>query len=239
LDSPGLGQVASSVPPSSSPFFDVERYRSEPTRLVAVRAVSSTTLVLGSTQSSGVVSDAAAQRAGVTVQRRRGGGGAVLLRPGDHLWLDAWIPRADPLWAHDVSAAADWAGSWWSAALSGLGWAGLTVHRGRAEAGELGSLVCFAGRGPGEVFVGGRKIVGLSQWRAREGALFSSCAYTYWEPDLLAGLLVAGGGTWGTGERLDRSSLESVAVGVLEVDGGPPHLGPLRDALLGSFPDLG
>jgi lipoate-protein ligase A len=30
-------------------------------------------------------------------------------------------------------------------------------------------VVCFAGRGPGEVFVDGKKAVGLAQWRVREG----------------------------------------------------------------------
>ena len=54
----------------------------------------------------------------------------------------------------------------------------------------MGDVVCFAGRGPGEVFVGRRKVVGLSQWRARQGALFSSCAYLRWDAAVLAGLLV-------------------------------------------------
>ena len=76
------------------------------------------------------------------------------------------------------------------AARSGVD--GLRVHAGKSEPGTLGDLVCFAGRGPGEVFAGQRKLVGLSQWRAREGALFSSCVYTRWEPDPFGGL--AGGG---------------------------------------------
>lgn len=164
---------------ASSPFFDVERFRSEPHRLAVVRAAARPTVVLGSTQPPGVVSDAAAAAAGVVVERRRGGGGAVLLQPGDHLWLDAWIPRADPLWLMDVAVAAEWVGCWWTAALGEVGVVvdELHIHRGRSEPGPLGDLVCFAGHGPGEVFAGGRKLVGLSQWRAREGALFSSCVY--------------------------------------------------------------
>ena len=55
--------------------------------------------------------------------------------------------------------------------------------------GRFGDLVCFAGRGPGEVFHGDRKVVGLSQWRAREGALFSSCAYLRWDPAPLLALV--------------------------------------------------
>jgi hypothetical protein len=35
-------------------------------------------------------------------------------------------------------------------------------------------VACFAGRGPGEIFVDGRKVVGVSQWRVREGAFVST-----------------------------------------------------------------
>ena len=54
----------------------------------------------------------------------------------------------------DVAAAAEWVGAWWTAALAGLGQHGFDVHTGRSVPGELGELVCFAGRGPGEVFHG-------------------------------------------------------------------------------------
>ena len=126
---------------------------------------------------------------GVELARRRGGGGAVYLEPARQLWLDAWIPRDDPLWVADVSVAAEWVGAWWVDALARQGQHGFDVHAGRSVPGEFGELVCFAGRGPGEVFHGGRKVVGLSQWRAREGALFSSCAYLRWDPEPLLELL--------------------------------------------------
>ncbi len=193
-----------------------------------------------------MVSDAAALAAGVAVERRRGGGGAVLLQPGDHLWLDAWIPRADPLWLMDVAVAAEWVGSWWAAALLECGVDGLRVHTGKSEPGPLGDLVCFAGRGPGEVFAGSRKVVGLSQWRAREGALFSSCVYTRWEPAPLAALLVGaegggptdggggGGVSGGSGDLVD--ALRGVAVGVADLlPGWRGGLTPLRDSLLRLF----
>ena len=132
---------------------------------------------------------AAVRERAVELARRRGGGGAVYLGPGEQLWLDAWIPRDDPLWLLDVSAAAEWVGAWWTGALAGLGQQGFDVHHGRSLPGDLGDLVCFAGRGPGEVFHRARKVVGLSQWRAREGALFSSCAYLYWDPAPLLALV--------------------------------------------------
>ena len=64
-----------------------------------------------------------------------------------------------------------------------------TFTTGRSVPGAFGDLVCFAGRGPGEVFHGAAKVVGLSQWRAREGALFSSCAYLRWDPAPLVALI--------------------------------------------------
>jgi hypothetical protein len=116
-------------------------------------------------------------------------------------------------------------------ALAGLGHHDFDVHTGRASPGRLGELVCFAGRGPGEVFHGGRKVVGLSQWRAREGALFSSCAYLRWEPASLLELM-----------KLDPPRREAttrhlmpVAVGLGELDPAVADLGPLRERLLGSF----
>ena len=230
---------------ASSPFFDVERFRSEPHRLAVVRAAARPTVVLGSTQPPGVVSDAAAAAAGVVVERRRGGGGAVLLQPGDHLWLDAWIPRADPLWLMDVAVAAEWVGCWWTAALGEVGVVvdELHIHRGRSEPGPLGDLVCFAGHGPGEVFAGGRKLVGLSQWRAREGALFSSCVYTRWEPVPLADVLVAGEGGGGAESRVGgglAAALRGVAVGLADVlPGSSSDMTVLRDSLLRSFAALG
>ena len=43
---------------------------------------------------------------GVEVVRRRSGGGAVLLLPGEFVWLDLVIPAGDPLWLDDVGQAA-------------------------------------------------------------------------------------------------------------------------------------
>jgi lipoate-protein ligase A len=174
------------------------------------------------------------QRA-VGLERRHGGGGAVYLAPGEQLWVDAWIPRDDPLWAADVSAAAQWVGIWWADALARFGHHGFDVHAGRSVPGELGELVCFAGRGPGEVFRGGRKVVGLSQWRAREGALFSSCAYARWDPVPLVDLLYA--------EDDVRSQLAldlmPIAVGLRELEPPDVDLLRVREVLLGSFPAVG
>ena len=48
----------------------------------------------------------------------------------------------------------------------------LTVHDGPMAGGRWAELVCFAGLGPGEVLVAGRKLVGISQRRTRHGSRF-------------------------------------------------------------------
>lgn len=108
---------------------------------------------------------------------------------GDPLWVDLWVPRDDPLWLDDALAAAGWVGDHWAGVLAGLGVAGATVHRGRSVADPWSALVCFAGVGPGEVTVGGRKAVGIAQWRSRQGALFHSACYWRWDPAALLEVL--------------------------------------------------
>jgi lipoate-protein ligase A len=215
----------------SSPLFDVEQFRQEPGRIALARLVERPTLVLGSTQPVELVARLRVKDRGVQVVRRRGGGGSVFLEPGDHVWIDTWIPRHDPLWDVDVSTAAAWVGAWWCAALATLGIKDLDVHSGRAIPGELGELVCFAGRGPGEVFHHGRKVTGVSQWRSREGALFSSCAYAKWDPAPLIELVHV---DEAVRDGLVRDLVDA-AVGVADLSGGEVNLIDLRDELMSSF----
>ncbi|HXB38179.1 MAG TPA: hypothetical protein VNU75_10760 [Acidimicrobiales bacterium] len=218
----------------------MEQFRAERRRVAVVREVAHPTLVLGSTQPADLVSPAALRDRSVELVRRRGGGGAVYLEPGSHLWIDAWIPRDDVLWAHDVSVAAEWVGQWWVEALVGVGvgiggQGVLSVQTGRSVPGPLGDLVCFAGRGPGEVFVDDRKIVGVSQWRSREGALFSSCAYVEWDAEPLLDLL--------SFDDVTRSELavglRAVAVGVGSSSPSVSELAGVRERLIDAFPQIG
>jgi lipoate-protein ligase A len=194
------------------------------------------TVVLGSAQRMEIVNAPRASALNAEVVRRRGGGGAVLLQPDDHLWIDAWIPRDDPLWDADVAVAAVWVGDWWSAGLSSLGIRGCQVHEGRAIPGEHGALVCFSGKGPGEVFRDDRKVMGVSQWRGREGALFHTCAYTHWDPRPLVDLLEVD-------PALKQSlvgDLAEAAIGVDDIGLGPKGMITLlRDALLSTFATWG
>lgn len=148
-------------------------------------------LVLGSAQPDDVVDRRAAVAAGVQVVRRASGGGAVLLAPDDAQWVDVIVPRDDPRAVDDVVAAARWLGDAWIAALVALGVApgSLDRHDGRAVTTPWSSLVCFAGIGPGEVRLAGRKLVGISQRRSRAGTRFQVAVLHRWDPVGILALL--------------------------------------------------
>jgi hypothetical protein len=165
----------------------------------AGRVTGGAALVLGSTQNRTVVDEERAAAAGVDVLRRPTGGGAVMVDRDAQVWLDFWVPRAHHLWDEDIIGAALWLGHAWAEALGGLGAGPLRVHRGPATRGVWSERVCFAGLGPGEVFVVSaegtrRKVTGLAQRRTRAGARFHTTAPLIWDPAPLLSLLVAGEG---------------------------------------------
>jgi lipoate-protein ligase A len=143
-------------------------------RAVWFVSVERPTLVLGSTQRAVV------PVGGVDAVRRRSGGGAVLVAPDTVLWAEVVLPVADPLWSADVGCAFWWLGDAWAAALRSLGF-DAAVHRGALVSRPLSRVACFAGLGPGEVTVGEKKVVGMSQRRTRAGALFQCAALLRWD----------------------------------------------------------
>jgi lipoate-protein ligase A len=151
--------------------------------------VTAPALVLGSAQRDDVVETAACEAAGVDVVRRRSGGGVVLLVPGECLWLDVVVPRDDPRWDDDVARAMWWLGEVWCEALAAVDVADATVHRGALVHTEWSRLVCFDGLGSGEVVVGDRKVVGISQRRTRSWLRLQSSVHLAWRPELLVSLL--------------------------------------------------
>lgn len=124
-------------------------------------------VVLGSRQPPETVDAAVCAARGLAVVRRRSGGGAVLIRPDAVVWIDLVAPHG--VAPDDVRGAMVWAGRLWQDVLGGA----TTVHEGGLTCSPAGSgwcdLICFAGVGPGEVLAGGRKLVGLSQRRTRDG----------------------------------------------------------------------
>jgi lipoate---protein ligase len=158
-------------------------------------------LVLGSTQGDDVVDGRTAAAEGVEVVRRRTGGGAVLVMPGDLVWIDVVLPADDPLWVDDVGTSARWLGEAWVRALDDLGIEGATVHTEPACTTKLSRLICFAGMGPSEVGANGAKVVGIAQRRTRDAARFQTMVHRAWDVDLLGRLLTPGLERHGPGWR--------------------------------------
>ncbi len=157
---------------------------SQPAAAIWFLEVEGAALVLGSTQAEAVV----VPDPSLEVVRRHSGGGAVLLRPGKVLWVDVVVPADDPLWLPDVGRAFWWLGQTWVAALAAVG-VDARWHDGPLVRSRLSAQVCFAGLGPGEVTVGGRKVVGMSSRRRRDGALFQCAALLDWDPAELVAVL--------------------------------------------------
>ena len=195
-------------------------------RSIVVLDVARPTLVLGSSQRDEAVDRARTAQRGVDVVRRRSGGAAVLVETGAAVWVDVTIPAGDPLWLDDVSRAFHWLGAAWAkvvaggaarGAAGGAGGAGgaVEMYGGPLRKSEWSPLVCFAGLGPGEVTLDGRKVVGLSQRRTRDAVLFQCCAALRWEPERLLALLA-----------LDDAARARGAVELRDVAAG---LGPCPD----------
>jgi len=157
-----------------------------PGRTVRTNEVLDDAVVLGSRQPESDLCGDAARRCGLSVVRRRSGGGAVVLQRESHVWIDVFVPRGDPLWDDDVERSAWWVGEWWSAVCG----EGATVHRSSLVDRALGSVICFASTGPGEVLDQRcRKVVGISQRRTRSGARFQTIAHLRWDPPLVVDLV--------------------------------------------------
>ena len=155
-----------------------ERHNIDPpldARRVLLHDVPDVAVVVGSAQRVMPTVD------GIQVVRRRSGGGGVLVGPDEVLWIDVLLPREDPLWNDDISRSGNWLGAAWRAALADMD-VGATVHFGPMVTTRWSETVCFAGVGPGEVLVGGRKVVGISQRRNRRGARFQCAALLRWRP---------------------------------------------------------
>ena len=171
-------------------------------------------LILGRGQSSQLVADT-----DLPIVTRFSGGGAVLMDDG-LLSLDVLIPAGHPILGTDLSTVFLTVGQAWARALTTLGATEAAVHPGAAQAQRRGSprqqllaAICYATLGRGEVTVGGRKVVGLSQRRRRPGALVQCGLLLHWHPQAL---LQAFGG------KADDEEILSAAVGLDELMDSPP-----------------
>jgi lipoate-protein ligase A len=150
-------------------------------------------LVIGSGQRPTDVDGAALAAAGVSLHKRGSGGTAVLFTPG-FLMQDIALPAGHRLARPDVSESYRWLGEVWAAALAALGVPTelVSIAAARADTAAADPLVrraCFGGRSPYELLAGGRKLVGFSQIRRRQGALLQVGVYAAWPGRELAALL--------------------------------------------------
>ena len=196
-------------------------------RAVWVSDPTGPALVLGSTQPDSVVRP----DVDIEVVRRHSGGGAVLVVPGDLLWVDVIVPSGDDLWDDDVGRAVHWLGDAWAAAIDGDGGDArhATVHRGALVTTRWSRDVCFAGLGPGEVTVDdGRKVVGVSQRRTRQWALFQSACLLRWDADQLLALTTLDLAA----RRRAAAEWEGSVMGLADLDGAPAVQGDAVEAAL-------
>jgi lipoate-protein ligase A len=174
--------------------FHARELLADPTPRVVECRATDPALVLGSAQRRDVVDVDAAREHDVDVTRRRSGGGAVLVVPDEIVWFDVVVPADDARFAgaaNDVTSSMRWLGSHVLAALRALGVGDVATHAGPMECSDWCRLICFAGIATGEVTVGGRKLVGVSQRRARQASRFQCAVHTVWSPDRLLALLAA------------------------------------------------
>ena len=152
--------------------------------------VTTPAVALGSSQPDAAVDRSRCERAGIDVVRRRSGGGAVLLVPGEVVWLDVIVPRTAAL--DDVRASMCVMGSHLRDAIASAAPhldGRLAVHRGSLDATTWSSTICFDGIGPGEVLLDGVKLVGLSQRLTRAAARFQACWHTVYDPRAILDVL--------------------------------------------------
>lgn len=184
--------------------YDAVRELSEATMFVV--RLNQPTLVLGSSQRVDVLDKQHLDS--LAIRRRRGGGGLVLLQPDD-LWIDWWIPQGDPRWSHDVHVSSIRAGEWWRSVLDPYVGGTARVHEGSLEGDPALRVVCFAGRGPGEVFVHEKKAVGVTQWRVREGIFVSTVIHAHPSTEVVGLLREAPPGIT---EALDHEIISSLGI---------------------------
>lgn len=136
---------------------------------IACFEISNTSLVMGSAQRPEIFDQQALAKADIDLVKRSSGGGAVFVDGLNVIWVDVFAPKDSPLWHRDLAKNFEIVGGCWQRAFSECGMRLEMVTSSTSKSAEA-RLVCWAGIGWGELVVGNRKILGLSQRRNRWGA---------------------------------------------------------------------
>jgi lipoate-protein ligase A len=115
-----------------------------------------------------------------------------VLWDGGLLALDVVLPHGHPRESPDVVEGYRWLGETLAGGLRTLGAPDVElveVPRARAAAPRPSDVACFGGLSPYEVLAGGRKVVGLSQARRRNGTLLQAGVLLHLDAARLARLL--------------------------------------------------
>lgn len=170
-------------------------------------------VVVGRAAGPPPISWLACRQRGLTVHYRSSGGGVVLW-DADLVAVDIVMPTGHPLLAQDVVQAYRWVGEALAAALKALGLSVELVDVEASRAADVDPLVraaCFGSLSPWEVTASGRKIVGLSQVRRREGGIIQVGVPLRVDVDLLAAVID------GPGTEMARP-LDSAMVGIQSLE---------------------
>jgi lipoate-protein ligase A len=199
-------------------------------RTIVLAKPNDRAVIVGSAQEPTEQMEFRCEEAGFAIVRRRSGGGAVVIVPDEVVWVDLFLPADDPLFESDVRSGSQWVGDLWSEVVQQLAGTDrkVAVHRDALVEAPWSRACCFLGLGPGEVTLGGQKIMGLSQRRSRAGAWFFSLVYRTLEIERDAALL--------TERSSDAKEVaDKLAQGVTVL---PFARGEIIDVLLGIATDI-
>ncbi|CAG4901097.1 unnamed protein product, partial [Acidithrix sp. C25] len=160
------------------------------TRSVFVSRLQRPAIILGSTQKLSDDMVSKAKEIDFELVRRSSGGTGVIALPHECVWIDISFPVDDPLIEANVSRSFDLVARGWFDALSFLGVSGLEVKGRPIVMDPLASQVCFTSKAPGEILVGGRKLVGMAQRRSRHACFIHTMCYIKFPYDLTSQLLL-------------------------------------------------
>ena len=110
----------------------------------------------------------------------------MLVAPEDMLWVDIFVPKESKFWIADIAKASIWIGRIWDDALKRLDVECFLFDENFSRT-EASDLICFIGRAPGELFIGNRKILGISQRRSKFGTRFQCALIINWKPEHMIG----------------------------------------------------